>query len=240
MNTTLLFSFFFLFIFVFSFSFLILVYTFYSFLFPSFFVFLFPLLLRFSSFLFSLFSFLFCLLILFSFLFIFYLRVLFNYFSYSLSFPFLFHLFFSPPTQKKPYPEKKRSFRRKIKNRPAFCDFGICVPQTPNSQIFKTHKTFDLHDLHRLHFYTYICIYIICINKFKVQKSGSPSTTTTHHPNKIKISGVEIEILIKYKRIKWTPSGKASLLSSQGDKQTNKTNKQTTKQTNKHQNKRTK
>ena len=71
-----------------------------------------------------------------------------------------------------------------------------------------------------------------------MQKSGSPSTTTTHHPNKIKISGVEIEILIKYKRIKWTPSGKASLLSSQGDKQTNKTNKQN-KQTNNQTNKQT-
>ena len=30
--------------------------------------------------------------------------------------------------------------------------------------------------------------------------------------------GFESEILINYKRIKWTPSGKALLLSSQGDK----------------------
>ena len=32
------------------------------------------------------------------------------------------------------------------------------------------------------------------------------------HPNKKKVFGVESEILIKYKRIKWTPSRKASLL----------------------------
>ena len=40
------------------------------------------------------------------------------------------------------------------------------------------------------------------------------------HPlNKTKISGVESEILIKYKRIKWTPVGKTlRLFPSQGDK----------------------
>ena len=50
--------------------------------------------------------------------------------------------------------------------------------------------------------------------KFEEQKKWA----TTHQTNLKKISGVESEILIKYKRIKWTPSGKASLLSSQGDK----------------------
>ena len=35
---------------------------------------------------------------------------------------------------------------------------------------------------------------------------------------KSEVFGVESEILIKYKRIKWTPRIKASLLSSQGDK----------------------
>ena len=61
------------------------------------------------------------------------------------------------------------------------------------------------------------------MKKIEDQKSWTPDTThppsTIHHPNKIKISGIESEILIKYKRIKWTPSGKASLLSSRGDKQ---------------------
>ena len=40
------------------------------------------------------------------------------------------------------------------------------------------------------------------------------------HPpqNKTKVFGVESEILIKYKRIKWTPRVKASLLFSQGEK----------------------
>ena len=40
-----------------------------------------------------------------------------------------------------------------------------------------------------------------------------------HHSLKeTKVFGLESEILIKYKRIKWTPRVKASLLSSQGDK----------------------
>ena len=37
------------------------------------------------------------------------------------------------------------------------------------------------------------------------------------HQNKTKVFGVESEILIKYKRIKWTPRVKASLLFSQGE-----------------------
>ena len=36
---------------------------------------------------------------------------------------------------------------------------------------------------------------------------------TTHYPpSKKKVSALKSEILIKYKRIKWTPSCKASLL----------------------------
>ena len=35
---------------------------------------------------------------------------------------------------------------------------------------------------------------------------------TTHHQNKKKVSAIKSEILIKYKRIKWTHSCKASLL----------------------------
>ena len=53
-------------------------------------------------------------------------------------------------------------------------------------------------------------IYHIIIKWFKEPKSGAPPTT--HHQNKKKVSGVKSEILIKYKRIKSTPSRKASLL----------------------------
>ena len=42
---------------------------------------------------------------------------------------------------------------------------------------------------------------------------------TFHQPYKYKVFGVEGEILIKYKRIKWTPIGKTlRIFSSQGDK----------------------
>ena len=58
---------------------------------------------------------------------------------------------------------------------------------------------------------------MILSRDLKKQKVGHHPPSTIHHPNKKKISGVESEILIKYKRIKWTPIGKASLLSSQGD-----------------------
>ena len=47
---------------------------------------------------------------------------------------------------------------------------------------------------------------------------GLPSTVLQ---NKTKIFGVESEILIKYKRIKWTPSRKASLLLPGGSKKKN-------------------
>ena len=62
------------------------------------------------------------------------------------------------------------------------------------------------------------------MKEFK-EKKIPPSTLHPHphqhqnpHPNKKIISGVESEILIKYKRIKWTPSGKSSLIASLGDK----------------------
>ena len=38
------------------------------------------------------------------------------------------------------------------------------------------------------------------------------------HQNKTKVFGVESEIIITYKRIKWTPRVKATLLFSQGEK----------------------
>ena len=56
-------------------------------------------------------------------------------------------------------------------------------------------------------------VYIILLSRdLKTKKS-----TTTHphphpHQNKKIIFGVKSEILIKYKRIKWTPSRKASHL----------------------------
>ena len=53
-----------------------------------------------------------------------------------------------------------------------------------------------------------IYIYHINIKKFKELKSWTPPTTKI----KKKVSALNSEILIKYKRIKWTPSRKASLL----------------------------
>ena len=70
---------------------------------------------------------------------------------------------------------------------------------------------------------TYISItllYTILLSRdLKNQKVGHHPPPTIHHPlNKTKISALKIQILIKYKRIKWTPRVMASLLSSQGDK----------------------
>ena len=55
------------------------------------------------------------------------------------------------------------------------------------------------------------------MKRFEGPKSWHPPTTdhpppTTHHQNKKKVSALKIQILIKYKRIKWTPSCKAALL----------------------------
>ena len=55
------------------------------------------------------------------------------------------------------------------------------------------------------------------MKKFEEPKSGHPSTfhhppPTIHHQHKKKVSAFKTQILIKYKRIKWTPSCKASLL----------------------------
>ena len=54
---------------------------------------------------------------------------------------------------------------------------------------------------------TYIPNYLK--KNLKAKKSPPPSL---HHPNKPKVSGVKSEILPKQKRIKWTPSRKASRL----------------------------
>ena len=59
-------------------------------------------------------------------------------------------------------------------------------------------------------------IYHIIIMRFKEQKSWTPPTA--HPPlNKTKISGIKSEILIKYKRIKWTLAVRLRTY-SQGDK----------------------
>ena len=51
------------------------------------------------------------------------------------------------------------------------------------------------------------------MKRFEEPKSGTHHPPpTTHHKNEKKVSAVKIQILIKYKRIKWTPSCKASLL----------------------------
>ena len=48
------------------------------------------------------------------------------------------------------------------------------------------------------------------MKRFEEPKCRHPSTT--NHQNKKKVSALKSEILIKYKRIKWTPSCKATLL----------------------------
>ena len=48
------------------------------------------------------------------------------------------------------------------------------------------------------------------MKRYEEPKSGHPSTF--HHQNKKEVSALKIQILIKYKRIKWTPSCKATLL----------------------------
>ena len=59
-------------------------------------------------------------------------------------------------------------------------------------------------------------MYHIIIKRFDEPKSGTPSTI--HHQNKKIISALKIEILIKDKRIKWTPTRKVRLRTySQGD-----------------------
>ena len=73
--------------------------------------------------------------------------------------------------------------------------------------------------LQRFLLHKYISIpqlYLVLLSRdLKDQKVG----VGPHPLNKTKISGVESEILIKYKRIKWTPVGKTlSLFPSQGEK----------------------
>ena len=77
---------------------------------------------------------------------------------------------------------------------------------------FFVFKSLDNNMVYSLGIY-YSSTYTISMKKIEDKKSAP------HPPlNKTKISGVKSEIRIKYKRIKWTPSGKASLLSSQGDR----------------------
>ena len=70
-----------------------------------------------------------------------------------------------------------------------------------------------------------MCIYTPMFKLYTILFSRDSKTKKVRHPhphphphqNKTKVFGVESEILIKYKRIKWTPRVKASLLFSQGD-----------------------
>ena len=63
-----------------------------------------------------------------------------------------------------------------------------------------------------------MCIYIPKLNSLllskdlKDQKVVIHPPSTIHHQNKKKVSVIKSEILIKFKRIKSTPSCKASLL----------------------------
>ena len=76
-----------------------------------------------------------------------------------------------------------------------------------------------------------MCIYTPMFKLYTILFSRDSKTKKVRHPhqhphphphphphqNKTKVFGVESEILIKYKRIKWTPRVKASLLFFQGE-----------------------
>ena len=57
--------------------------------------------------------------------------------------------------------------------------------------------------------YTSVVYTILLKRKLKTKTIGHYPPRAIHHANKIKIFGVDNEILIKYKRIKWAPSHKA-------------------------------
>ena len=82
---------------------------------------------------------------------------------------------------------------------------------SPTSQNFKTHKTFVVQRF-LLHTYTSILeVYtILLLRDLKTKKVRHQHPHP--HPNKKIISVPTTKILIKYKRIKWTPSRKASHL----------------------------
>ena len=72
--------------------------------------------------------------------------------------------------------------------------------------------------------YTYILkVYtILLLRDLKNPNVAPHPPPTTDHQNKKKVSALKIQILIKYKRIKWTPSCKASLLLPGGIKKSDK------------------
>ena len=84
----------------------------------------------------------------------------------------------------------------------------------PTSQNFKTHKTFVVQ---RFLLHTYTSIYevyiILLLRDLKTKKVRHQHPHPHPHPQNKKIISVPTtKILIKYKRIKWTPSRKASHL----------------------------
>ena len=99
--------------------------------------------------------------------------------------------------------------------------FRFLLVRSPTSPNFKTHKIFVLQ---RFLLHKYISIPELCTIllsrdlKKKTVRHRHPHPHPHPHPdphphqNKIKFSGDKSKILIKYKRIKWTPSRKASLL----------------------------
>ena len=87
------------------------------------------------------------------------------------------------------------------------------VKKSSTCQKYKTHNIFV-----QIYHYCYMSknipkLFTILISRdLKNQKVGLHPPPTTHHQNKKKVSALKSEILIKYKRIKWTPSCKALLL----------------------------
>ena len=113
-----------------------------------------------------------------------------------------------------PAPQKMKFWTKNQK--PSYLrGFWFWFARPPTSPNFKTHKTFVLQ---RFLLHTYISIpklYTILLSrdlKTKKVRHQHPHPHPHPHPNKKKVSALKIQILIKYKRIKWTPSCKASRL----------------------------
>jgi len=94
--------------------------------------------------------------------------------------------------------------------------FWFLLVRSPTSPKFKTHKTFVLQSFLWPIYIPIPKLYTILLSRdLKTKKVRHPHPHQhqhQHQQNKKKVSGYKSEILIKYKRIKWTPSRKASHL----------------------------
>ena len=111
-----------------------------------------------------------------------------------------------------PSPSKMK-FWMKNKKSSYIGGFWFLLVRSPTSPKFKTHKTFVLQSFLWPIYIPIPELYTILLSRdLKTKKVHHPHPHPHPHPNKKKVSALKIQILIKYKRIKWTPSRKASHL----------------------------